>query len=417
MKNRMLYVAYYYEDEISPLGIQSKRLINALKEIFDLTVVYRSKNSSILDKSSCLNDGIRLLPVFSKDLSKWDKRFSRYVISINDFFSFDLLVWSMVAFKGVKTQNYDHILIASNPFTVQVIGILLRYRNKKIKYVSQFFDPLVENFFSKLSKTAQYLRSKFEHLIVKNSDFVIVNNELQMNKCIQRYSSKLGNKFFLVPFCTDSKILDIVSDHINYDNTEGNSINRKLLITHTGSIYGYRNLNLLINALKFLNEKIENLEDVLEVRLIGHCIEDEYNNVKKANLMNIVSFIPPMSQLLAYRYLVESDALLLIDPDVEESVFFPSKLCEYFAFNKIILGLVPEKSPSKFELEKAGHLVFNKKNHIDLANTISLLLSNKFFYQEYINKDYWKFFLPSRVAVLVSNILANEYCDDTQKNK
>ena len=76
-----------------------------------------------------------------------------------------------------------------------------------------------------------------------------------------------------------------------------------------------------------------------------------------------------------------------------------------FTFNKIILGIIPEKSASKSDLINAGHLVFYKNDSIKLANSISNMLNNKMYYQENININYWKRFLPSTVARQIKEIL------------
>ena len=57
-----------------------------------------------------------------------------------------------------------------------------------------------------------------------------------------------------------------------------------------------------------------------------------------------------------------TDAFLLIDANIQNSPFFPSKLVEYFAFTKPIIAITPENSETHKLLKETGHFLLQESN-------------------------------------------------------
>lgn len=406
MENKkLLYISYYFEYNSNPNGIQSERLLSELKNYYDITVVYRTRtkhSKQTLNDFSASKD-FDLFPVYSKDLSIWDRRINRYIISICDFLSLDIIIWCFTFLMKFRRRDHNIIMISSNPFTVQIIGLLLKIRHK-YTYISQFFDPLVDNYFSKLSRIALLIRKQYEYLIIKKSDFVFANNTMQYDRYIERYGRKLADKIHIIPFCTDVTLLDKINSNYRREINK----NGKTILTHAGNLYGERNLDLLIVALNLLKKREVNLSDKLSVELIGGYEYKEFIKVKTNNLENVISFIPSLPFSEIYKYLQTSDGLILIDPDIEANIYFPSKLCEYLIYNKIIFGIIPHKSACRETLINTGNLIFHKEDGEFLANSISKLMHNADFYHDKTNPDYWEFFHPKRISKIILDLLENK---------
>ena len=104
---------------------------------------------------------------------------------------------------------------------------------------------------------------------------------------------------------------------------------------------------------------------------------------------------------------ISSDALLLINPIGMSNYSYPSKLCEYFQLNKIILCIGSLDSAANEDLYAAGHFVCDGKNINEFVDKILELLNNKLAVVGCINKNYYKKFLPSEVAKEYLSLLSS----------
>jgi len=393
MKSKLLYIAYYWEDEFSPLGIQSKRYVEGLCKFYNITVVYRTKEptrSNVLISES----NIKLLPFYTKDYSIWDRRIKKYLIALNDFFSIDDYIWSRKVQRVINFNEYRYLIIASNPFTIQTIGIA---NNKYIKYIPHLYDPLVDNTFAHLSRFGNFLRKKYEKKIITRANLIFVSNELHKSVLIKRYQLLNDSRIYIVPFCTDLKILDVKKVSQTYK--------QPLILIHTGNIYGDRKLDLLINTLIYLKDRDADIANRIQLHFYGNISYEEKVRVLNNELNDIVHFFPFIHQINLYRKIASVDGLLLINPGIEIDVFYPSKLCEYLTFEKIIVSISTPVSASNSDILESGNLLFYNDQIKNFADALMNLLNDKNYYANEIRSNFWVKFTPENTATLISNHL------------
>jgi hypothetical protein len=98
------------------------------------------------------------------------------------------------------------------------------------------------------------------------------------------------------------------------------------------------------------------------------------------------------------EYYKNADILLLIDNLVELNVFFPSKLCEYFSYQKPIIGIVPIKSTAYNHLKISNHTFVTPDNPMKLSKIIQRYMHDYDFSEQKFDKEYFRNFLPNKIA-------------------
>jgi hypothetical protein len=88
----------------------------------------------------------------------------------------------------------------------------------------------------------------------------------------------------------------------------------------------------------------EPLPGVLEVLVVGPRVDRFERDAARLGLTSFVRFRDRVPHAEAAEIAAEADVLLVIDaPSDGPSVFLPSKLIDYLAFRKPILGITPER--------------------------------------------------------------------------
>jgi glycosyltransferase involved in cell wall biosynthesis len=123
---------------------------------------------------------------------------------------------------------------------------------------------------------------------------------------------------------------------------------KKVVITYTGGLTALRNPETLLKALQSLHKKHTDLNERLEVRLVGP--KDSYCEelIQKTNL-SFVRNIGLVSYSESLKEQASSDYLLLMDSNFNKPIltmYFPSKILDYMSQFKPIIALTPAHSTS-----------------------------------------------------------------------
>jgi hypothetical protein len=381
---KTLFIMYYYGDGYAA-GNQNRRLIDSIasKEL-DYNVICRY--SSISDKA------------YIKKISTskcWILNGILYKIfpGLNSVTSFDELFWiiKVLVYLRKKSKKYYYIHIVSSPFFIQLIGHFINTR-KQTKWIVQLLDPITDNSYIKPSKLGSFCLNRIERFVARNSDLILFNNDRLLNRFKVRYPN-LKDKFRLLLLITDSII---VSD---------NQKNEKITLFHGGSLYGLRKIDFLIaalNKLKIITDKIR----LIEIHFLGNFPQHDRDLVMQNDLEKIVLFHKYMPFEQMSVLLGKADALIIIDALESEGIFTPSKLCEYFSFEKPIFAITPKESVTSDFLSGTGHLCFNEGEEDQLAVELSNLIKDRNYFDGKFNKHLYENHLPNRIAEKYIEMLA-----------
>lgn len=167
----------------------------------------------------------------------------------------------------------------------------------------------------------------------------------------------LQKKLFVTPNVFDKS--DVVKDREMFANN-------KLTCLHSGNLYGARTIKPLIDALRLTSDKTLNN---LELQLAGNM--DEYNKrVIHESGLGCVKYLGTVSASDSYELQRKADILISIDKPAQQEVdkiLLPSKIQDYIAARKFIVGITAEGSATYNTVHKRYGLCFSH----DHSNAIS----------------------------------------------
>jgi glycosyltransferase involved in cell wall biosynthesis len=274
------------------------------------------------------------------------KRIRKFVPEIPD----GEIGWFIDAFKVGKRLfaegKVDIIYSTAPPWSTHLIACMLK-KYTGCPLVVDFRDPWARTpWIYRRSFWQRKLNPWFEKLVVKYADAVVVTTEPMKEDFLEYYGEWIKDKLVVIP-----NGIDLVDFHEvrNRQKIETD----KFVITHTGTIYGERNPNGILIAIKSLIEEgLINPQEIV-VQLVGR-ISPRVNISSFNSLDNwqIVKVIPTVSHQECLCFLSESTVLLLLEGGHHLAI--PAKLFEYIAVEKPILALAGKKGAIREVIEKHG---------------------------------------------------------------
>lgn len=274
--------------------------------------------------------------------------------------------WNKYAYKKavevIENEKIDAVLISSPPHSSQLIGLKLKKRFPKLKWIADMRDPWTDiYYYPELlhTKPAASKDASLEKNVLESADEVIVVSDPIRELFLSKGSNLSPEKFHVIPN--------------GFDETDFNfSIDRPdtFTITYVGTLAESYEPDVFFDAFSLLleNNKGKAIQLVLVGTLPGSIAERV--NVIRQNFPNAITFIPYVDHDKAVKYMKQADVLLLIIPHVKNNEgILTGKLFEYLGAGGKILGIGPEKGAASKIIEgcSAGRMFDRSKRTEILA--------------------------------------------------
>lgn len=380
----------------NPTQKQFERFLLALRNEYNLNIVTRRGPREL---THCFN------PYFSK---------GSYGVYLNAILKRtfcdlaylpDVLRWtvnpllSSAVTKAIKNETkIDFITTLSYPLSCHLIGYEFKKKHE-IPWVAIFYDPWTDNPYRKFK--TNFFKSydaQLEKKIARYADAIIHTNDIIANIWKDRYGSLVQNKVFTLPFCYTNEMLNSLP---NYPNSLGSN---KIVLSYIGQSVGDRNLQDIIYAIYELEQEGFDPISKLEIRIIGIPYQPDKDKVKKYNLENYFKFYGMMPVEELEKYYNESDIFIVIDAPSKSNIFFPSKLMDYFYYQKPILGITPNVGVTNDLLTKSGNFTITNGNIKGLKCYLKNILINGIGFLSF-DKNYYNNFHPQHISSEFSAII------------
>jgi glycosyltransferase involved in cell wall biosynthesis len=290
-------------------------------------------------------------------------------------------VFSLIK-KVVEENNIGMAFSFSNPQESNILGAKIK-KKLNIPFVSHFSDPWYDNPYKNFS----WLRAKIvlwqEKFVIKNSDKVIFTNDVAKDLVMKKYHALWSEKAEVIPHCYN------LTDYPKVDKPSA----EKFIISYIGAFYKQRNPELLFKALKKIINSDNNLKNKFKIKLIGAANDYAgYNTAsieKMANiygLKNNIEIISPVSYEESLKYMKLSDCLVVIDADMADSPFLPSKVVDYAGSGNNIIGITPKNSPTAQFIKNLGYGSFDYNQINELTEYLRKLILREIKIE--INKEF-----------------------------
>ncbi len=246
--------------------------------------------------------------------------------------------WLPFAFlKGLsvaKREKVDLILATSPPITDFFVGYLLSlFLGKPL--VVDFREQWTQfRFRPQHTRVREAVENWLERKVLSRAQEVVSVTPPITEEFKERYKSLGSERFLTITNGFDPK---------DFEDWGALEQDDKFTITYTGGFYYAHSPQFFLEALyRLLNER-PYLQGKIRVVLVG-TIEEVYERMvqelKLQHNVEVVGYVPHKESI---RYLLSSDAaLLILGKHPGSGIAFPVKLFNYLAADKYILALIPE---------------------------------------------------------------------------
>ena len=249
----------------------------------------------------------------------------------------------------INKHGINIVFTTLGPYSTALIGYFLK-RITGVKWVMDYRDPWCLNPLKSLSPLRYALEKRLEDLMLHYSDYNLTTSDLMTNLFRENYP-EIANRFCTITNCYDEEL-----QYVN-EVESINQSNRKFRIVHTGSFYTRREPTNFLKALIELMKKYPNLQDKIEVLLVGgisRSIKEEILNINGIRLIDF-RFIGTIPYQESMQYICSADLLLAINgTEKRDNIFIPAKTFDYIAARRPILFIGHKGSAS--EIIECGNL-------------------------------------------------------------
>jgi glycosyltransferase involved in cell wall biosynthesis len=299
--------------------------------------------------------------------------------------------------KNVDFSQIDYIHSFSNPQTAHVIAYEIHKITQK-PWIAQLYDPWTDSPYRKYSYS--FFRKKdqeLESLVANNAAAIIHTNHIINKKWADRYGEKVIKKSFVLPLTYSNE---------RFQQGKNIPLTRKkdkLIISHIGKLFCDRDLRDVIKALSLLKQEDDSCPQKIVIRVVGQITPHDIKMMKELRCEEFFEIIPYQNKEKLIDYYIESDAFLLIESQQKENVFFPSKLLDYFLYQRPIIGITPQIGETTELLNKSGNIAICNGDIMKLKTVFSNFIDGN--YPLFV-KDFYKNYSPEVLSKQYKDILS-----------
>jgi len=267
----------------------------------------------------------------------------------------------------ITQNNIETIITTGPPHSLHLIGMQLK-QSLGVKWLADFRDPWTSIGYHrqlKLTNSSAAKHRQLEHDVLQNADEIISTS-----------------------YTTSKQFQSIVDKTINtitngYDDSETSEkkLDTKFTCSHIGSLLSDRNPQILWKAFQELINENEDFKKTFQLNLIGVISEDVMDSIYEHQLKGFVNFDGYVPHPEALKYQKQSQVLLLIEIDSEETkCIIPGKLFEYMVSERPIVALGPEGSDVETIIKQTN--TGNYFTYNEFESLKNLILSHFAAYQK-----------------------------------
>uniref|UniRef100_A0A7C4U8D8 Glycosyltransferase subfamily 4-like N-terminal domain-containing protein n=1 Tax=candidate division WOR-3 bacterium TaxID=2052148 RepID=A0A7C4U8D8_UNCW3 len=282
-----------------------------------------------------------------------------------DFVSFPDNKIGFIPFLINNLKKEDIYITSAPPVSIHLSGLYLK--KKGYKWIAEFRDPYIDGPIGKyLFRFENELGRKLERIIVENADAVVLLSPGLEKEFKKRY----GNR----------RILTITNGYDEKDFGDLPEKEDKFTLTYLGTLNKTHRPDMIIEALKILNEKYKNLREIFSFKVIGYVI-DEY--LKNLSVLPFFHYEGYLSRKEAIKIMLKSHLLLLILTDEESRFAIPGKTFNYLRSGIPILLVSGEGSLKEF----LGDYAIYANTPLKIAEKIEMMMNNKIKIKKFPNVE------------------------------
>jgi glycosyltransferase involved in cell wall biosynthesis len=248
--------------------------------------------------------------------------------------------WAHRAFKIskklVKDNKYDLILTRSPQDISHLVG--LKLKNKfPICWIANWDDPAVTiwpyPYTAKLTNYKFWIFNRFSKEVLLKADILTFPSQRLKSLFFKEFSLS-RNSYYIIPHamlsCSNIKYLIQKQERSERSDT--------IKICHSGNLSKERNPFTFLEAIQ---EIVKKYQYKFRFDIIGTCDTETHEMLNKLDIASYFTFLGPKPYETTLTLLANYDLLIILEADMEDGIYLPSKLSDYLIFNKPIWCLSP----------------------------------------------------------------------------
>jgi len=251
---------------------------------------------------------------------------------------------SRAAVRAAQTRAFAGVITFAQPWSDHLVGLRV-HRATSLPWVAHFSDPWADSPYATPRQRSIWRRMEAD-VVGEASALVFVTGETA-DLVMAKYPAAWRSKACVVPH-------GFVGSAPAATAAQPTGA-RAMQLLYTGRFYrGVRTPIPLLRALAAMNQR-ERLAGVLHLTFVGPHVEEYSADAAALGVASLATFRGRMAPAEIARAAAAADVLLVVDaPSDGPSVFLPSKLIDYLAFRKPMLGVTPAAGASATLLRRLG---------------------------------------------------------------
>ncbi len=315
-------------------SLQVANIVQHLQYQCDLTIIteainYKSWNTSALSHYKL--DNCEIIR-FNVQRNRFLEKAKSLIGLSNNYFPDNYDNFHKKINDLISINSFDVIYSRAYPLSSAVAGLKLKKASNK-PWLLHLSDPWTLNPYHPELNSKKH--NKYESECMEYATIVSFTND----KTLELYALKY-------PMFKSKFQLSVNTYNSLHTNKASKKLkDGKLILCHTGNLYGNRHPFFLLDAISGLTEDLLKKLEIVFVGNIETNILDKIQDYKNIN----ISITGPLDNVQANTKQLESDLLVCIDgffTNDDEALFMPSKLLEYMIAEKPILAITNKNSPT-----------------------------------------------------------------------
>ncbi|WP_180128948.1 hypothetical protein [Rhodoferax sp. BLA1] len=228
-------------------------------------------------------------------------------------------------------SGYDAVMTWSPFHSINAVMAKVKKARRNVRWIAQFSDPWVGNPLE-VSRFTKFWNERNEPITVNLADAIVHSSRYSLDLMLRNHPVEIQRKTAVIPHAYDDALFP----------QRAKSINNKIVMRYVGVLYGRRSPEPLFRAMVGLFARRPDLRGKLCIEFVGRVPQEMLQTQAALGLPeDILRSVDNVSFVESLAKMYDADILVLIEADVRQNLFLPSKLSDYMGARTPIVGLVP----------------------------------------------------------------------------
>lgn len=228
-------------------------------------------------------------------------------------------------------SKYDAVMTWSPFHSINAVMVQVKEARRNVRWLAQFSDPWAGNPLE-VSRLTKWWNERNEPDTVNAADAIVHSSRYSLDLMLRNHPETVRSKASVIPHAYDEELFP----------QRLKARNDTILLRYVGVLYGRRSPEPLFQALASLFHRRPDLRHKLVVEFVGLTPPEMLQTPAAMSLpegtirsAGNVSFVGSLEKMY------DADILVLIEANIRQNLFLPSKLSDYMGSRTPIVGLVP----------------------------------------------------------------------------